>query len=143
MRKASPSIFLVVAAFMIALFLGFFVREVKADKFPMPDIKGQFKKAVNFISDFETQLAAVAKAKKCDGIITGHIHQAADKMIDGVHYLNSGDWVESMTALAEDFEGNWKIIHYEDWLKEHKLQKTYYHLATERIPVPRIIAAQA
>ncbi len=106
-------------------------------------IKGQFKKAVNFISDFETQLAAVAKTKRCDGIITGHIHQAADKMIDGVHYLNSGDWVESMTALAEDFEGHWKIIHYEDWLKEHKLQKTYYHLATERIPVPRIGAAQA
>jgi hypothetical protein len=33
-------------------------------------------------------------------------------MIDGVHYLNSGDWVETMSALAEDHEGNWELIYF-------------------------------
>jgi hypothetical protein len=37
--------------------------------------------------------------------------------------LNSGDWVESLTALVEDTEGNWKIIYYQDWLDIHMLEK--------------------
>jgi len=82
-------------------------------------IKNKVKSAVSFIDSFETQLVEVAKARRCDGIICGHIHQAADKMVGGIHYLNSGDWVESMTALVEDFEGNWKVLKYEDWLVEY------------------------
>jgi hypothetical protein len=35
-------------------------------------------------------------------------------MIDGVRYLNSGDWVETMSALVEDMQGNWKIVYYKD-----------------------------
>ena len=35
-------------------------------------------------------------------------------MIDGIHYLNSGDWVETMSALAEDFEGNWELIYFNE-----------------------------
>ena len=34
--------------------------------------------------------------------------------IDGVHYLSSGDWVETLSALIEDIEGNWKIVYYKD-----------------------------
>lgn len=79
-------------------------------------IKAKVKGAVSFISDFETQLAAVAKNKKCDGVICGHIHTPADKMIGGIHYLNSGDWVESLTALVETYEGEWSIVHYSEWL---------------------------
>ncbi len=78
-------------------------------------IKHKVKSAVSFISDYEEQLSSVAKAKKCDGIICGHIHQPANKTIDDVHYLNSGDWVESLTALAETYEGEWKVIYYEQW----------------------------
>ncbi len=59
------------------------------------------KTAVNFIGEFETALAAVARRKDVDGVICGHIHHAADRMIDGVHYLNCGDWVESATAIVE------------------------------------------
>jgi hypothetical protein len=44
-------------------------------------------------------------------------------MIDGIEYLNSGDWVESLTALVEDTEGNWKIIYYQDWLTEHEKEQ--------------------
>ena len=86
-------------------------------------IKHKVKSAVSFIDDFENQLVEVAKAKKCEGIICGHIHQPADKMINGIHYLNSGDWVESLTALAEDLEGNWKIIRYSDWLIDFEKQQ--------------------
>ena len=54
----------------------------------------------------------MAKAKGCDGIICGHIHQPAIREIEGVTYLNSGDWVETMSALVEDFEGNWSLAYY-------------------------------
>jgi hypothetical protein len=56
-------------------------------------------------------------------VICGHIHTPANKMIDGIHYLNSGDWVESLTALVETDDGEWKIIHYADWLVEHNLRR--------------------
>lgn len=79
-------------------------------------IKSKVKGAVSFISDFETQLAAVAKTRHCHGVICGHIHTPADKMIGSIHYLNSGDWVESLTALVETHEGEWSIVYYTDWL---------------------------
>ena len=80
-------------------------------------VKSAFKSAVSFISVFEKQLSDVAKEKNCYGIICGHIHSPANKMINGVHYLNSGDWVESLTALVEDWEGNWQIVDYHHWQK--------------------------
>ncbi|MDQ3109525.1 MAG: UDP-2,3-diacylglucosamine diphosphatase [Bacteroidota bacterium] len=86
-------------------------------------IKAKVKGAVSFISDFETQLASVAKTRHCDGVICGHIHTPANKMLDGIHYLNSGDWVESLTALVETDNGEWKIINYSDWLIEHDLRR--------------------
>ena len=36
-------------------------------------------------------------------------------MIDGIHYLNSGDWVETLSALTEDNEGNWQVMYYSDF----------------------------
>lgn len=86
-------------------------------------VKNKVKSAVSFVTDFETELARVAKARNCDGIICGHIHQPADRYIDGIHYLNSGDWVETLSALVEDEVGNWKVIYYNDWLKEHNANK--------------------
>ena len=86
-------------------------------------IKHKFKKAVSYIDDYEQELVEVAKSNRCEGIICGHIHQVADKMINGIHYLNSGDWVKSLTCLTEDYEGNWKIIHYTEWLKEFEAQQ--------------------
>ena len=87
-------------------------------------VKAKVKSAISFISDYENELAKVAKARKCHGIICGHIHQPAIKMINGIEYLNSGDWVESLTALVEDNNGDWKIIYYADWLKEHAKTNT-------------------
>jgi UDP-2,3-diacylglucosamine pyrophosphatase LpxH len=79
-------------------------------------VKAKVKSAVSFISDYEEQLCEVAKANNCHGVICGHIHQAADKMIGDIHYLNSGDWVETMSILAEDFDGRWEVVYYTEWL---------------------------
>jgi UDP-2,3-diacylglucosamine pyrophosphatase LpxH len=75
-------------------------------------IKKKVKSAVTYIDNYEKELAKMAKAKGCDGIICGHIHKAESRIIDGIEYHNSGDWVETMSALAEDFEGNWQLIFY-------------------------------
>ena len=85
-------------------------------------IKAKVKQAVKYIDDFESQLSSMAKYKNCDAIICGHIHQPALKEIDGVIYLNSGDWVESMTALIEDFDGNWDLVYYTE--TQQLLEKT-------------------
>jgi len=77
-------------------------------------VKQKVKAAVNFISNFADNLTALAKEKGCAGVIVGHIHCAEIKQINDIDYLNSGDWVESLTALVEDFDGNWKIIKYRE-----------------------------
>jgi UDP-2,3-diacylglucosamine pyrophosphatase LpxH len=79
-------------------------------------IKQKVKSAVTYVNNYEEQLSIMARIKKCDGIICGHIHQAAQKEIDGIIYYNSGDWVESLTALVEDYQGNWDIVYFKDKL---------------------------
>ncbi|CAN5660793.1 UDP-2,3-diacylglucosamine diphosphatase [soil metagenome] len=75
-------------------------------------IKSRIKHAVNFISDYEQKLTELARARNCDGVICGHIHQPAIREFDGIIYMNSGDWVESLSALVEDHEGNWSLLYY-------------------------------
>ncbi len=79
-------------------------------------IKLKVKSAVSYVNDYEEQLSTMAKIKKCEGIICGHIHQPPLKEMNGVLYMNSGDWVESLTALVETMEGEWKIVHFEEML---------------------------
>ena len=78
-------------------------------------IKHKVKKAVEFISRFEEAVVREAHARGCQGVICGHIHTPDNRMIDGIHYLNDGDWVESCTALVEHFDGRFEII---DWKKQ-------------------------
>ena len=75
-------------------------------------VKHKVKSAVSYISDFEKELVKLAEARKLDGIICGHIHQAANTWYGNIHYLNSGDWVESLTALVENEQGEWNIVSY-------------------------------
>lgn len=89
-------------------------------------VKRKVKKAVNFIGKFESSLVGLAKHHGCDGVICGHIHTAEDKMLDDIHYLNSGDWVESHTAIVEQEDGRFQLIDYptfEKLLAEAKLAK--------------------
>jgi hypothetical protein len=51
----------------------------------------------------------------------GHIHTAADKKLGDIHYLNSGDWVESLTAIVEHFDGRYELINYADFLRSFPL----------------------
>lgn len=80
-------------------------------------IKARVKQAVSYIGNYEDHLQALATNRECNGIICGHIHTADDKMVGDIHYLNSGDWVESLTALVEDNEGNWEVLGYEEFCK--------------------------
>ena len=73
-------------------------------------IKGKVKTAVSFIFEFETNIIEYCKKRKFDGIICGHIHSADIKEIDGIVYMNDGDWVESMTALVEHYDGRFEIV---------------------------------
>ncbi len=77
-------------------------------------IKQKVKSAVSYISDFETELVTLAKARHADGVICGHIHQPANRYIDGIHYLNSGDWVESLSALLEHEDGTWEVYYHSE-----------------------------
>jgi UDP-2,3-diacylglucosamine pyrophosphatase LpxH len=77
-------------------------------------IKSKVKSAVNYVSKFEIQLVELAKIKKCDGIICGHIHQPALKEMGGILYMNSGDWVETLSALVENKAGEWSIVYFKD-----------------------------
>jgi UDP-2,3-diacylglucosamine pyrophosphatase LpxH len=78
-------------------------------------LKYKVKKAVDFVFKFEENLANYCKKRGFDGVICGHIHHAEIKEINGVMYMNDGDWVESCTALVEHWDGRWEII---TWIKE-------------------------
>ncbi|MDD7910399.1 MULTISPECIES: UDP-2,3-diacylglucosamine diphosphatase [Pseudovibrio] len=76
--------------------------------------KLKVKNAVNFIGSFEEALVAEAERQGVDGVICGHIHHAADHIKFGVHYINTGDWVESCTAVAENHDGSFEVIRWAD-----------------------------
>ena len=84
-------------------------------------LKHRVKKAVDFIFKFEENLANYCKKRGFDGVICGHIHHAEIKEINGVMYMNDGDWVESCTALVEHHDGRWEII---TWTKEKDNDET-------------------
>lgn len=76
--------------------------------------KNQVKSAVNFIGDYEKVLTSEAKKANVDGIICGHIHHPALQEIDDITYINTGDWVESCTAVIESYDGAIELI---EWSK--------------------------
>jgi UDP-2,3-diacylglucosamine pyrophosphatase LpxH len=73
-------------------------------------IKGKVKSAVSFISSFEEHLQTLAARRGCDGVMCGHIHKAEDRQIGTIRYLNSGDWVESLTAIVEETDGTLRVV---------------------------------
>ncbi|RVU85709.1 UDP-2,3-diacylglucosamine diphosphatase [Leucothrix sargassi] len=81
-------------------------------------IKENTKSAVEYIAAYEEACANEARQRQLDGVICGHIHHAAIREIDGVMYYNDGDWVESCTALAEDYEGNFTLINWAEQQQE-------------------------
>jgi UDP-2,3-diacylglucosamine pyrophosphatase LpxH len=83
--------------------------------------KLKVKKAVNFIGDFEETLAAEAVRRGVDGVICGHIHHATIRRIGDMLYVNTGDFVESCTAVAEHSDGRFEIIHWQKIAQEQQV----------------------
>ncbi len=75
-------------------------------------LKLKVKNAVQFIDQYEQAVAEEARRRGVDGVICGHIHQAEQRMIGEILYINDGDWVESCTALVEHFDGRFEILHW-------------------------------
>lgn len=72
-------------------------------------MKDKVKNFVSSFSKFDSKIEGIARKNGCTGVIAGHIHQAEIRNINGIMYLNSGDWIESLTALTEDEQGTWEI----------------------------------
>jgi UDP-2,3-diacylglucosamine pyrophosphatase LpxH len=71
-------------------------------------LKKKVKDAVKFITNFEEQLVYQSKKRNCKGVICGHIHTPENKFVDGIHYLNCGDWIENNSYIIYD-EGRWEL----------------------------------
>jgi UDP-2,3-diacylglucosamine pyrophosphatase LpxH len=84
-------------------------------------IKARVKSAVSHISNFEDHIAQLARDRGCTGVMCGHIHTPADKMLGEIHYLNSGDWVESLTAVVEHHDGRYELVNFEQFRQWHPL----------------------
>ncbi|MFB9842180.1 UDP-2,3-diacylglucosamine diphosphatase [Mucilaginibacter ginsenosidivorans] len=104
---------------LINSFVNWFLAKIGREKMSFSKkVKGKFKDAVKFINQFEQTAADLAVEKKYSYVICGHIHQAEMRVMqstDGsgsVLYLNSGDWVESLTAL-EYHNREWTIFKYD------------------------------
>lgn len=78
-------------------------------------LKHKVKNAVNYIGNYEKALCYEAERSGTDGLVCGHIHHAEISKIGDITYCNTGDWVESCTALAEDHRGEVSIIR---WLEQ-------------------------
>lgn len=94
-------------------------------------IKARVKEAVNHVSKFEHHIAELAHSRGCVGVMCGHIHTPADKSIGGIHYLNSGDWVESLTAIVEHYDGRYELIHFHDFVREYPMTDEGIELVTD------------
>jgi UDP-2,3-diacylglucosamine pyrophosphatase LpxH len=76
-------------------------------------LKNKTKEAVSYLANFEELITEYCAKQKADGVICGHIHHADIKTINGIEYMNDGDWVESCTALVEHYDGKWEIIQWQ------------------------------
>ena len=96
-------------------------------------LKHKVKQAVNFISAFEGALATEARKQGAEIVICGHIHHVAMRQLGDVLYINTGDWVESGTAIGEREDGSFEII---NWMADRAKQSV-----PVRAPVPVDLAA--
>jgi UDP-2,3-diacylglucosamine pyrophosphatase LpxH len=92
-------------------------------------IKNSVKSAVKYINSFEETAAEIAINKGYDYVLCGHIHQPCDRIIKNangqVNYLNSGDWIENLTALEYN-NNKWQVYHYQQDELVKELSQSYY-----------------
>lgn len=73
-------------------------------------VKAEVKNVVGFIGKFEESIVRYARDHNVDGVLCGHIHTASIRNIGGIDYYNTGDWVESCTALVEHYDGRIELV---------------------------------
>ncbi len=83
-------------------------------------LKYQVKRAVSYAGNFEKSVASAARNAGAAGVICGHIHHAAMHLVDGIHYVNTGDWVDSCTAVVEHADGRLEIIRWSEGLRSRE-----------------------
>ena len=83
-------------AIVVDRFLKRFNKKTSLSKY----LKDNVKAAVSFLVDFENEMVRQAKKRKCHTVVCGHIHTPSFKLIDGVYYLNCGDWIENCTHVV-------------------------------------------
>ena len=95
-------------------------------------LKLKVKRAVSYVGDFENAVAREARKRGLHGVVCGHIHHAELRDIDGILYANDGDWVESLSALAEHADGRLEILH---WAQHMPVQRKSGGQLPQPIPV--------
>ncbi|MFV0416736.1 MAG: UDP-2,3-diacylglucosamine diphosphatase, partial [Chthoniobacterales bacterium] len=85
-------------------------------------VKAEVKNVVGFIGKFEESIARYAQDFQVDGVICGHIHTAAVRKIAGITYYNTGDWVESATALLENHDSSIELLKFSKTPDTNKIQ---------------------
>jgi len=105
-------------------------------------VKSGVKKAVSWIANFEDTAANLAIEEGYDVVVCGHIHQPQDRTVinknGSVRYLNSGDWIENLTAL-EYTEGNWRIYTHKPLSKSKKQEQKIEFQDLLKIPMPEVL----
>ncbi|SRX56170.1 UDP-2,3-diacylglucosamine diphosphatase [Aequorivita sp. CIP111184] len=104
-------------------FINYFLEKAGREKYSLSKkIKNSVKSALKFIDDFETTATDLAIDNEFDYVVCGHIHQPCIKKIKtakgSCEYLNSGDWIENLTALEYNNE-RWTLYSYQD--RQHLL----------------------
>lgn len=83
-------------------------------------LKAKVKNIVQFIGRYELAVIQEVRRRGLDGIVCGHIHHADLRFIDGLVYANTGDWVESCTALVEHYNGSLEVV---AWMREREYRR--------------------
>lgn len=87
-------------------------------------LKHKVKTAVSYVTSFEQAVAMEARRRGLDGVICGHIHHPEIRDINGITYCNDGDWVESLSALVEHFDGRIELVHWPQCQRELENQSS-------------------
>ncbi len=97
--------------------------------------KRHVKTFINIIGQYETVVAAAVRQRGVQGVICGHIHHAESRDMNGIHYVNSGDWVESCSAVVEHYDGTLEVIFWTELTHPRNLRSD--------IPASQVVDASA
>lgn len=99
-------------------------------------VKAEVKNVVGFIGKFEEAIVRYARDYEVDAVLCGHIHTPAVRDIEGVTYYNTGDWVESCTAIVEHMDGSMELLRFDPESGDDEPEEA---VTEEQLPVPLLI----